>query len=218
MTPTRRGRLDLSLYVITDPVLGKGRSHEEIAEAAFSGGAGIVQLRDKGASTEALYRAGLEMQALAERAGAAFVVNDRLDVAQATGAGGAHVGQDDMPAAVARGLLGKDAIVGVSVENGEQAREAERDGATYVAVGPIYEARGSKADAGPPVGPDAVAEIKRHVSVPVVAIGGINHENAAEVVAAGADGLAVMTAIIGAPDVAEAARRMRCLIDEARRS
>ena len=218
MTPTRRGRLDLSLYVITDPVLGKGRAHEEIAAAAFAGGAGIVQLRDKGASTEALYRAGLEMQALAERAGGAFLVNDRLDVAQATGAGGAHVGQDDMPAAVARGLLGKDAIVGVSVENGEQAREAERDGATYVAVGPIYEARGSKADAGPPVGPDAVAEIKRHVAVPVVAIGGINHENAAEVVAAGADGLAVMTAIIGAPDVAEAARRMRCIIDEARRS
>lgn len=218
MTPALRGRLDLSLYVITDPVLGKGRAHEEIAEAAFAGGAGIVQLRDKGASTEALYRAGLEMQELAERAGAAFVVNDRLDVAQATGAGGAHVGQDDMPTAVARGLLGKDAIVGVSVENGEQAQEAERDGATYVAVGPIYEARGSKADAGPPVGPDAVAEVKRHVSVPVVAIGGINHENAAEVVAAGADGLAVMTAIIGAPDIAEAARRMRCLIEEARRS
>ncbi len=217
MTPTRR-RLDLSLYVITDPVLGKGRDHAEVAEAAFAGGAGIVQLRDKGASTEALYRAGLQMQELAERAGAAFVVNDRLDVAQATGAGGAHVGQDDMPATVARGLLGKDAIVGVSVENGEQAREAERDGATYVAVGPIYEARGSKADAGPPVGADAVAEIKRHVSVPVVAIGGINHENAAEVVAAGADGLAVMTAIIGAPDIAEAARRMRCLIEEARRS
>ena len=217
MTPTRRGRLDLSLYVITDPVLGKGRDHAEIAEAAFAGGAGIVQLRDKGASTEALYRAGLHMQERAERAGAAFVVNDRLDVAQATGAGGAHVGQDDMPATVARGLLGKDAIVGVSVENGEQAREAERDGATYVAVGPIYEARGSKADAGPPVGPDAVAEIKRHVSVPVVAIGGINHDNAAQVVAAGADGLAVMTAIIGAPDIAEAARRMRCIIDEARR-
>ena len=218
MTPARRGRLDLSLYVITDPVLGKGRGHVEIAAAAFAGGAGIVQLRDKGASTEALYRAGLEMQALAERAGGAFLVNDRLDVAQATGAGGAHVGQDDMPAAVARGLLGKDAIVGVSVENGEQAREAERDGATYVAVGPVYEARGSKADAGPPVGPDAVAEIKRHVSLPVVAIGGINHENAGEVAAAGADGLAVMTAIIGAPDIAEAARRMRCLIDEARRS
>ena len=217
MTPARRG-LDLSLYVITDPVLGKGRTHGEIAEASFAGGAGIVQLRDKGASTEALYRAGLHMQELAERAGAAFVVNDRLDVAQATGAGGAHVGQDDLPAAVARGLLGKDAIVGVSVENGEQAREAERDGATYVAVGPIYEARGSKADAGPPVGPDAVAEIKRHVAVPVVAIGGINHDNAAEVVAAGADGLAVMTAIIGAPDVAEAARRMRCIIDEARSS
>ena len=218
MTPTRRGRLDLSLYVITDPALGRGRDHAEIAEAAFAGGAGIVQLRDKGASTEALYRAGLQMQELAERAGAAFVVNDRLDVAQATGAGGAHVGQDDMPAAVARGLLGKDAIVGVSVENGEQAREAERDGATYVAGGPIYEARGSKADAGPPVGPDAVAEIKRHVSVPVVAIGGINHDNVAEVVVAGADGLAVMTAIIAAPDIAEAARRMRCIIEEARRS
>ena len=211
-------RLDLSLYVITDPHLAKGRSHDEIAEAAFAGGANVVQLRDKGASTEALYRAGLRMQELAKRAGAAFVVNDRLDVAQATGADGTHVGQDDMPAAVARGLLGRDAIVGVSVENGEQAREAERDGATYVAVGPIYEARGSKADAGPPVGPDAVAEIKRHVSLPVVAIGGINHENAAEVVAAGADGLAVMTAIIAAPDIAEAARRMRRVIDEARRS
>ena len=211
-------RLDLSLYVITDPHLSKGRGHDEIAEAAFAGGAGVVQLRDKGASTEALYRAGLRMRELAKRAGAAFVVNDRLDVAQATGADGTHVGQDDMPAAVARGLLGKDAIVGVSVENGEQAQEAERDGATYVAVGPIYEARGSKADAGPPVGPDAVAEIKRHVSLPVVAIGGINHENAAVVVPPGAHGLALMTAIIAAPDIAEAARRMRRVIDEARRS
>lgn len=211
------GRLDLSVYVVTDPNLSNGRSHEEVASAAYAGGAGVVQLRDKGASTADLYETGLRMQELAKQAGALLVINDRIDVAQATDAGGLHLGQDDMPVRTARELLGRHSILGVSVENADQAEEAERDGASYLAIGPIYEARSSKADAGPPVGPDAVAAIGQRTKLPVIAIGGIKHENVQEVISAGAAGVAVITAIVNAHDITEATRRMRKLVDEARR-
>ena len=174
-------------------------------------------MRDKGASTADLYETGLRMQELAKQAGALLVINDRIDVAQATDAGGLHLGQDDMPVRAARELLGRHSILGVSVENADQAEEAERDGASYLAIGPIYEARSSKADAGPPVGPDAVAAIGQRTKLPVIAIGGIKHENVQEVISAGAAGVAVITAIVNAHDITEATRRMRKLVDEARR-
>ena len=102
------------------------------------------------------------------------------------------------------------------MENGEQAAEAERDGANYVAIGPIYEARGSKTDAGPSVGLSAIREIRQSTSLPIVAIGGIKHRHIPEVVAAGADGVAVISAVVGAPDIAKAALEMRRLVDETR--
>ena len=208
--------LDLSVYVVTDPLLSLGRSHEEVAEAAFAGGASVVQLRDKDASTDELYRYGLAVQDAAARHGALFIVNDRVDLAQAIDAGGLHVGQEDMPASLARELIGEDKVLGVSVENGEQAAEAERAGASYVAIGPIYEARGTKSDAGPPVGPEAITEIRRHTRLPVVAIGGIKHGHVGEVIRAGASGIAVISAVVGAPDIAAAAGEMRRLVELAR--
>ena len=126
------------------------------ASQALAGGATVIQLRDKGASTKELCELGQRLQALAASAGGLFIVNDRVDVALAVDADGVHLGQDDMPAHVARKLLGPDKVMGVSVENAKQAERAAQDGADYIGIGAIYEARGTKSDAGDPIGPQAV--------------------------------------------------------------
>ncbi len=215
MTPAGR-RLDLSLYVVTDSELSLGRSHEEVASQALAGGATVIQLRDKGASTKELCELGQRLQALAASAGGLFIVNDRVDVALAVDADGVHLGQDDMPAHVARKLLGPDKVMGVSVENAKQAERAAQDGADYIGIGAIYEARGTKSDAGDPIGPQAVADLRPRTDLPTVAIGGIKHRNVAEVIEAGADGAAVVSAIVGAEDIAAAATEMKRLIQAAR--
>jgi len=207
--------LDLSLYVVTHPARSRGRSHEEMTVAALAGGATVIQLRDKNASTLDLYKAALRMSALCAEAVALFIVNDRLDIALAVGAG-VHLGQDDIPADVARRLLGPGKVLGVSVENAEQARKASSDGADYVAIGPIYEARGTKADAGAPVGAAAVTALRPAMGLPIVAIGGIKHQHIAEIITAGAAGAAVVSAIVSAEDVTNATREMKRLIVEAR--
>ena len=209
-------RPELGLYVITDPELSLGRSHEEVATQALEGGANVIQLRDKHASTKALYEAGLKLKALTARAGALFIVNDRVDIALAVDADGVHLGQDDLPAIAARRLLGSHKVLGVSVENAEQARKAAEDGASYVAIGPIYEARGSKPDAGVPLGAKVIAELRQHTRLPIVAIGGIKNRHLAELFKAGADGVAVISAIAGAKDILAATREMKRLILEAR--
>ena len=206
---------DLGLYVVTDPDLSIGRSHEEVASQALAGGADVIQLRDKEASTRSLYLAAHRMKALCDKAGALFIVNDRVDIAMAVGSG-VHLGQDDLPAHVARVILGPQAILGVSVENAEQAVKATEDGADYVAIGPIYEARASKHDAGEPVGVDALTFLRRHTSLPVVAIGGIKREHIGEVIGSGADGVAVISAIVSAEDVMDAALDIKRLITQAR--
>jgi thiamine-phosphate pyrophosphorylase len=208
--PTDKGMRPVrwDLYVITDEALAGGRSHEEQTRAALAGGAGVVQLRDKTALTRRLYEAAVAMRELCRAAGALLIINDRLDVALAAGADGLHVGPDDLPVAVARRLLAPGMVLGASAGTVEEAVAAERDGADYLGTGAVYEARGSKADAGPPVGPARVAEVCRAVRIPVVGIGGIKAENAAAVIAAGAAGVAVITGVVAAPDIAAAARRV----------
>ena len=213
---TQKTPPNLTVYVVTDLQLSKGRSHEEVAARALEGGATVIQLRDKQASTRELCEVGRRIKALTDKRGALFIVNDRVDIALAIDADGVHLGQDDLPAAIARRLLGSRKVLGVSTENGEQARQAARDGATYVAIGPIYEARGSKADAGAPIGVEAIAELRKHTRLPIVAIGGINHDRIAEVARAGADGAAVISAIVGADDITAATREMKRLFLEAK--
>lgn len=216
--PTDKGyfRPRWDLYVITDETLGGGRSHEEQARAALAGGAGVIQLRDKSAASRRLYEAAAAIRALTRPAGALLIVNDRIDIALAADADGVHVGPDDLPVAVARRLLpGK--IVGASAGTVEEAIAAERDGADYLGVGAVYEARGSKADAGAPVGPERVAAVRAAVRLPLVGIGGIKAANAAPVIAAGADGVAVITGIVAAPDIAAAARELLAVVAAARR-
>jgi thiamine-phosphate pyrophosphorylase len=201
------------LYVITDEKASRGRSHLQVAEAAIRGGADVLQLRDKEASGGRLYRVALQLRELTRDAKVPFIVNDRLDIALAADADGVHVGQADLPASVVRRILGPGKILGVSVDTVEEAVLAEKDGADYLGVGPVFEARGTKPDTGEPLGIECIARIRRHCRLPIVAIGGINAENARKVREAGADGAAVISAIVAADDIAQAARRLKRILD-----
>jgi thiamine-phosphate pyrophosphorylase len=201
------------LHVLTDRKTSRGRSHLQVAEAAIAGGADVLQLRDKEASSGLLYREGLELRKLTRDARVPFIVNDRLDIALAVEADGVHVGQSDLPASVVRKIMGPGKILGVSVATVEEAVRAERDGADYLGVGPVFEARGTKPDTGEPMGLDVIARIRRHCRLPIVAIGGINAENVRKVREAGADGAAVISAIVSADDISEATRRLKRILE-----
>ena len=179
----------------------------DVVRAAVRGGATAVQLRDKEASTGEMIELGRALLQITRPAGLPLIVNDRADVALAIDADGVHVGQDDMPAPLARQIIGPERILGVSAGTVEEARQAERDGADYLGVGDVY-GTPTKADAGTPIGLSGLAEIARAVSIPVVAIGGIKLDNAAATLQAGAAGVAVISAVIGAPDPETAARRL----------
>lgn len=204
------------LYVISDPVLARGRSHLEVARAALEGGADAVQIRDKSSTAYNLSLVSAEIQPLARKFGAAFFVNDRVDVALLAGSDGVHVGQEDLPAREARRLLPRPRLIGVSAGTPEEARRAEREGADYIGAGPVF-GTATKPDAGEPLGLERLARIVAAVGIPVVAIGGITHENVTQVFAAGASGAAVVSAVIGADDIAAAARGIKRSIVEARR-
>ncbi|HZN04397.1 MAG TPA: thiamine phosphate synthase [Candidatus Polarisedimenticolia bacterium] len=205
------------LYVLTDVTLVPGRTHTDIVRAALAGGADAVQIRDKATTAQNLGRAVAECQPLARKFGAALLVNDRVDVALLAGADGAHVGPEDLPARAARRLLKRPALLGVSAGTLEEAKKAVRDGADYLGVGPIFGSR-TKPDAGPPLGLEPLEAIVRAVQVPVVAIGGIDHENVAAVAATGCAGAAVIAAVVTAPDMAAAARAIKTRFLEGRRA
>ncbi len=201
------------LHVLTDRKASRGRSHLQVAEAAIAGGADVLQLRDKEASSGELYREALLLRKITREAKIPFIVNDRLDIGLAVDADGVHVGQSDLPASVVRKIMGPGKILGVSVVTVEEAIRAEKDGADYLGVGPVFEARGTKPDTGEPLGVDCIARIRRHCRLPIVAIGGINAENALTVREAGADAAAVISAIVSADDISQAARRLKHILE-----
>jgi len=207
--------VDYSLYLVTDPELGRERPIGQIVEAAMRGGVTVVQYRQKNAGTRRMFEEALELRQLCRGYGVPFIVNDRLDVALAVDADGLHVGQDDLPAEIARKLIGPNKLLGVSVENVSQLRAAEAAGADYVGASPIF-ATPTKPDAPPAMGLAGLAELAHHSTVPVVAIGGLNASNAASIVRAGAAGLAVVSAIVAAQDVEAAARQLKQIIEETR--
>jgi thiamine-phosphate pyrophosphorylase len=190
--------LRLELIVVTEPDV-PGRSVPEIVAAALRGGARAVQLRWKDGGAREMAELGRELLRETRAADARLFVNDRLDVALAIGADGVHLGQDDLPVRAARELAPPGFLIGVSAETRELARAAWRGGADYVGVGPVF-ATGSKLDAGEAVGTARVREIAGAVDVPVVGIGGIGPANAGEVVAVGAAGVAVISAVTRAAD------------------
>ncbi len=208
-------KVDWSVYVITDHRAVGERAILDVVRAAIRGGASVVQLREKTATTREMVELGQALYEVTRQAGIPLIVNDRLDVALAVGAEGVHVGHDDMPVSLARRLIGPNLILGASPETLGEARQMERDGADYLGVGDVY-GTPSKSDAGTPIGFHGLTEVIRAVSIPVVAIGGITLENAGAVIQAGAAGVAVISAVVGAPDPEAAARRLRELVNAKR--
>jgi thiamine-phosphate pyrophosphorylase len=202
---------DLRLYLCTDRALVKGRSLLEAVEAAISGGVTLVQLREKTLSGKDFFFFAKEAHTLTSRYNVPLIINDRLDIALVVGAEGVHLGQDDLPPAEARRIAGKDFIIGVSSHSLEQAIIAEQDGADYLGCGAMFPT-GTKAGAGV-IGPESLAMIAKAVKIPVVGIGGICPANAAEVMAAGAAGIAVISALLSQDDVRGAAAQLRTIID-----
>jgi thiamine-phosphate pyrophosphorylase len=205
---------DYSLCVITKSVPHRGRGHADVARAALEGGCRFLQLRDKELSTRRLVEVAQEIRELTHAVGATFVVNDRVDVALAAEADGVHLGEEDMPLTVARRLLGSRAIIGASAATVAAARAAEAEGADYLGAGPVF-TTGSKADAGEAVGFGPVTLLKAAVGIPVLGIGGITAANVTGVIHAGADGVAVISAIADAEDMVEATRALLARIREA---
>ncbi len=194
------------IYVILDTGALRGRDPMEVTLQAIRGGASVIQLRDKALPKRELIALARELKGVCSQNGVLFMVNDYLDVALAAEADGLHLGQEDLPIAEARRLLPFDRLVGCSTHNMEQALQAQSDGADYIAVGSIF-ATPSK-EKFEVIGPEALHRIRKQVSVPVVAIGGITCQNLGEVVRAGSDGVAVISAVLGAVDVETAVREL----------
>lgn len=195
------------LYVITDTTLREGRTHADIARAALEGGARIIQMRDKNASDRDFYAQALILRQITAEAGALFVVNDRVDIAAAVRADGVNVGQSDLPVSAVRDVVGFRILVGVSVDDLRQARQAEMDGASYVGFGPVFPTA-TKPDTGPVTGLDTLRQACRLLDAPVVAIGGINRDNIRAVAECGAACAAVVSAVVCAEDMAAAAAEL----------
>lgn len=193
--------MDYGVYLVTEAGLAGDRTTTDVVRDAIAGGVDVIQLREKTASARDRYDLGRNLRALTREAGVDLVVNDRVDIARAIDADGVHLGDDDLPVEAARAQLGDETVVGRSVSTVEGARDAERAGADYLGVGAVY--RTGTKDTDPDqtaVGLDRVRAIREAVSIPLVGIGGVDAENAADVVAAGADGVAVVSAIMAAED------------------
>lgn len=198
----------LRLYVITDR---RFRDEVSTVQAALEGGATAIQMRIKDAPTREMVEIGKKLRKLTDEYGALFFVDDRVDVALAVNADGVQVGPDDMPVRLVREIA-PNLMIGASVYSLGEAVNAERDGADYLGAGAVFPTK-TKADARY-LGLDGLREVLETVKIPVVAIGGINHENVREVLRLGVDGIAVISAIVGAPDVKRATLEMRRIIDE----
>lgn len=207
---------DLSLYLVTDPRLTAERGLEETVAAAVRGGVTLVQLRDPHAHGRALVKQARALRALLAPHGIPLLVNDRVDVALAAQADGVHVGQDDMSPQDARALLGPDRIIGLSVGSPQEFAASDLTGVDYLGTGPI-KATGTKADAGAAIGAEGIAAMRALTALPIVAIGGVDGACVPDVIRAGANGIAVVSALCGADDPQAAARALRDKVEAARR-
>lgn len=203
--------LDLRLYLVTDPDLCPDEALLDVVDQATAGGVGLVQLRDKEAAARDLLEKARALKALLDPKGVPLVVNDRVDVAAAAGVG-CHLGQTDLPPAAARVILGQDAIIGLSVDEPDQTLVADLDSVDYVAYGP-FAATGTKRDAGKPVGSGGIERARASTVLPLVAIGGIDVINAADAIRAGADGIAVVSALMAAHDPKAVAETLLASVD-----
>jgi len=209
--------IDYSLYLVTDRSLSLGRTTVNIVRAAIAGGVTCVQLREKHCATKAFIDEARALKALLAglETPIPLIINDRLDVALAIGADGIHLGQSDMALADARRLVGTTMLIGISAESMEDAIRAEAEGADYIGISPVF-ATPTKNDTAPPLGLDGIRRIRAAVKLPLVGIGGIHQENAGAVIRAGANGVAVVSAIVSAACPRSAASALKQQIYSAR--
>jgi thiamine-phosphate pyrophosphorylase len=200
------------LHVITDTTIQHRHSHAELAWLAIAGGADLIQYRSKSPELRTMIAEAAAVRDVCRRAGVIFIVNDRVDVALAVDADGVHLGRDDMPVALARKILGPDRIIGGTIRNPEHLRRAIDEGADYVGLGPIFGTT-SKSLAIEPLGLEMIRSVSGVSTIPVIAIAGITAANVADVIRAGAHGVAVIGAVCAADDVTAAAAELRAGID-----
>lgn len=205
-----KNKVDYKLYLVTDRGLLGKRDICTAVEEAIKGGATLVQLREKNISTLEFYNIAVSVKKVTDKYEVPLIINDRIDITLAVDAAGIHVGQSDMPAKITRKLIGNNKIVGVSVANIEEAKEAVREGADYIGVGAIFSTT-TKDDARD-VDIDTLKEIKEIVHIPVVAIGGINERNVSLLKPTKIDGIAVISDILGKADIKGSAQKLRSLI------
>ena len=207
--------IDYSLCLVTDRGLSRGRTTIQIVEAALCGRVTCIQLREKTCSTREFITQALSIKDHLKRHNVPLIINDRVDIAQAVNADGVHLGQSDMPIEMAKTILKDSMIIGISAESLEDAVQAEKNGADYIGVSPIY-ATPTKTDAASPLGLEGLREIRKSVKIPLVGIGGLNRGNAGEVINNGGDGVAVVSAIVAADDPEKAARELKKIIEQAK--
>ncbi|KGN01165.1 thiamine-phosphate synthase [Clostridium novyi A str. 4570] len=199
--------INYKLYLITDRSFLNGRSLADCVEDAIKGGATLVQVREKNISTRDFYNIAREVQEVTTKYNVPLLINDRIDIALAINADGVHLGQSDMPIELARKILGDDKIIGISAGNVKEAIEAEKAGADYVGLGAVF-FTGTKKDIDEPIGLAGLKEITEKITIPSVAIGGINKENAKSVLSTGVDGISVISAILKYDDIQGASKTL----------
>ena len=204
---------DFTLYTITGEQFHSGRSLVEVIEQAIQGGSDIIQLRDKTSPKRVVLRKAEALRELTRRYGVTFIVNDHIDVALAVDADGIHLGQDDLPLEAARRIMGGK-IIGISTHAIEEAREAQRGGADYIGVGPVFATK-SKVDVVDPVTTEYVRQVAAEITIPWVAIGGIKLHNVGEVLQAGARRVCAISEIVGSDDVRGTCEAFRLAIAKA---
>jgi thiamine-phosphate pyrophosphorylase len=201
------------LYPILDTSIVPIPKIKETASEIIKGGCQLLQFRAEGLSTKEFLNISLSLRDITDKEGIAFIINNRVDIAMIANADGVHIGQRDLPCKEVRKLLGREKIVGVSTHNKEEAHKAEADGADYIAFGPIY-LTATKKDADKPKGLERLKDIKAFVTIPVVAIGGINEKHIREVMETGVDSVAMISDILTADDISGKVERLESIIDD----
>ena len=213
MNSTSKERtLPAGIYALTSELHSLGRSNLEVAAEILASGVPILQYREKDKKVRAMYEECLVLRAMTHQYGAMFIINDHLDLALAVGADGVHIGQDDLPLSKVRELVGHNLIIGVSTHSPAQALAAVNGGADYIGVGPLF-ATHTKIDVCDPVGLDYLDYVVKNLEIPFVAIGGIKEHNLAAVVKAGARTVALVTEIVGNPEITGKIKRLQRIIE-----
>lgn len=204
-------QIDLSLYLVTDRILAKGRDLVQIVKQAVEGGVSTVQLREKEISSKMFFELAVEIKQLLKPYSVPLIINDRLDIALAVEAEGLHIGQNDLPYAQARKILGPNKIIGLSVETVQQAYLANEIDVDYIGLSPVF-STDTKADISTPLGLEGVADISKITKHKTVAIGGVHSGNAANILKAGANGIAVVSAIVAQKEPKLAAQKLKRIV------